>query len=99
MRPVRIHLMDLVRRHDASGAHWSYVEDADHVTRGVMCWVVTLHNAIIQRRSDDWASVQRVSAHTIKLANGAELVTDEYVAWQVLRRLERADETQTHRHP
>lgn len=89
----RVHLMDLVKRHDASSATWKYVEDTDHVTRGVMCWVVTLHNAIIERRSNDWASVHRKYEHTIKLANGAELVTDEYVAWQVLRRLEQAHET------
>jgi hypothetical protein len=85
----RVHLMDLVRRHEASHATWRYVEDTDHVTRGVMCWVVTLHYALVQDQSA-WASRYRVKEHTIKLANGAELVTDEYIAHQVLKRLEQA---------
>jgi hypothetical protein len=92
----RVHLMDLVRRADASDADWAYVEDADHVTRGVMCWRVTLFHALIP--TDGGYGQYRVAAHTFNLANGAELVTDEYIAHQVLQRLEQADETQTHRH-
>jgi hypothetical protein len=86
----RVHLMDLVRRHDASSATWQYVEDTDHVTKGVMCWVVTLHGALLEPKRCNWVSSYRAVAHTIKLANGAELVTDEYVAHQVLKRLEKA---------
>lgn len=81
----RVHLMDLVRRHDASDADWAYVEDTDHVTRGVMRWRVTLFHALIPTEG-----YRRVAAHTFNLANGAELITDEYVAWQVLKRLEQA---------
>jgi hypothetical protein len=91
MRTTKVHLMDLVRRHDATSAEWKYVEDTDHVTRGVMCWVVTLHDAVIEPKRT-WASVYRVKAHTIKLANCAELVTDEYIAHMVNKRLEDANE-------
>jgi hypothetical protein len=84
----RVHLMDLVRRHDASDANWAYVEDPAHVTRGVMCWRVTLFHALIP--TEGGYGQYRVAAHTIKLANGAELVTDEYVAHRVLKRLEQA---------
>lgn len=93
----RVHLMDLVKRHDASDAEWAYVEDTSHVTRGVMCWRVTLSHALIP--TEGGYGQYRVAAHTIQLANGAELVTDEYIAHQVLKRLEQADETKTHRHP
>jgi len=86
---AKIHLMDLVRRHDASDASWEYVEDTDHVTKGVMCWRVTLFHALIPNTGGG-ASQYRVAAHTFNLANGAELITDEYVAWRVLQRLEAA---------
>lgn len=88
MRTTKVHLMDLVQRHDATSAEWKYVEDTDHVTRGVMCWVVTLFHAMVP--SEGWYGRYRVAAHTIKLANGAELVTDEYIAHQVIKRLEEA---------
>lgn len=84
---AKIHLMDLVRRHDAQGAVWAYITDPDHVTPNVKCWQVTLLNALIPAGS---CGKRRVSAHTFNLANGAELITDEYVAWQVLQRLEQA---------
>lgn len=87
MKTVKVHLMDLVRRHDAKSATWEYVEDTDHTTKGVMCWVVTLHKALI---SNGGFTKLRVEAHTIKLANGAELITDEYVAHLVNQRLEQA---------
>jgi hypothetical protein len=76
-----------VRRHDAHGAVWAYITDTTHVTPNVKCWQVTLLNALIP--VGDFGR-RRVTAHTFNLANGAELVTDEYVAWQVLRRLEQA---------
>lgn len=91
----RVHLMDLVRRHDARGAIWTYITDTTHITPNVKCWQVTLLDALIPVGA---CGKRRVTAHTFNLANGAELVTDEYIAHQVLKRLERADETQTHRH-
>jgi hypothetical protein len=84
---AKIHLMDLVRRHDAQGAVWAYITDTTHVTPNVKCWQVTLLNALIDV---GWQGKRRVAAHTFNLANGAELITDEYVAWQVLQRLEAA---------
>ena len=86
--PTRIHLMDLVRRYKAESAEWAYVENTEHVTRGVMHWVITLKNVTLPKE-DSWYP-RRVAAHTFNLANGAELITDEYVAWQVLQRLEQA---------
>lgn len=85
---AKVHLMDLVRRYNAESAEWKYVENTEHVTRGVMHWVITLSNATIPK----WESPYpiRVRSHTFNLANGAELITDEYVAWQVLQRLEQA---------
>lgn len=92
MKPTQINLMDLVRRYQASSAEWKYVENTDHVTRGVMHWVITLKNVTLPRgdsaSSGSWAT--RIAAHTFNLANGVELITDEYIAWQVLQRLERA---------
>ena len=88
MKPTRVHLMDLVRRHDAQGAVWAYVTDHTHVTPDVKCWQVTLLDAKIP--VGNYRGYARVRAHTFTLANGAELVTDEYVAWQVLQRLEQA---------
>jgi len=85
---VKIHLMDLVRRHDAQGAVWAYITDTTHVTPNVKCWQVTLLNPLIGVGT--WNQPRRVAAHTFNLANGAELITDEYVAWQVLQRLEAA---------
>jgi hypothetical protein len=84
----RVHLMDLVRRHDAQGAVWAYITDTTHVTPNVKCWQVTLLNPLMG--VDAWNRQHRVRAHTFNLANGAELITDEYVAWQVLKRLEQA---------
>jgi hypothetical protein len=83
--------MDLVRRHDASHATWEYVEDTGHVTKGVKCWVVTLHHALVT--SGQWYGQYRVAAHTTKLANSADLITDEYIAHMVNKRLEEANET------
>jgi hypothetical protein len=88
MKTVKIHLMDLVRRHDAQGAVWAYITDPDHVTPNVKCWQVTLLNPLMG--VNVWNQPRRVAAHTFNLANGAELITDEYVAWQVLKRLEDA---------
>lgn len=85
---AKIHLMDLVRRHDATGAVWAYITDTTHVTPNVKCWQVTLLNPLIG--AGPWNRPRRVSVHTFNLANGAELITDEYVAWQVLQRLEQA---------
>ena len=85
MRKHQVHLMDLVREYDAKGATWHYIEDPDHVTRGVMCWCVVLHNAKVGSNRFD-----RVASHTVKLANSCGLVADEYIAYQVLRRLEQA---------
>jgi hypothetical protein len=85
---AKIHLMDLVRRHDADGAVWAYITDTSHVTPNVKCWQVTLLNAKLPTAIHD--RYRRVMSHTINLANGAELITDEYVAWQVLQRLEAA---------
>ena len=84
---AKIHLMDLVRRHDAQGAVWAYITDPYHRTPDVKCWQVTLLNALIPAGTHGY---RRVAAHTFNLANGAELITDEYVAWQVLQRLEAA---------
>ena len=89
MRKTKIHLMDLVRRHQAESAEWRYVENADHVTRGVMCWQVTFKRARIETSDGGW---QHVASHTLNLANGAELITDEYVANQVLKRLDKAND-------
>jgi hypothetical protein len=85
---AKVHLMDLVRRHDAQGAVWAYITDTTHVTPNVKCWQVTLLNPLIG--TDTWNQPRRVAAHTFNLANGAELIADEYVAWQVLQRLEAA---------
>ena len=79
--------MDLVRQYKADSAEWRYVEDPDHVTRGVMCWQVTFKRARIETSDGGW---QHVATYTLNLANGAELITDEYVANQVLKRLEEA---------
>lgn len=87
MRPSKVHLMDLVQRYKAESAEWAYVENTEHMTRGVMHWVITLKNVTMP----DWESPpRRIAAHTFNLANGSELITDEYVAWQVLQRLEQA---------
>lgn len=84
---AKVHLMDLVRRHDAQGAVWAQITDPDHVTPNVKCWQVTLLNALIPAGTHGY---RRVSAHTFNLANGAELITDEYIAHQVALRLEQA---------
>jgi hypothetical protein len=89
MRKTKIHLMDLVRRHQAESAEWRYVENADHATRGVMCWQVTLINVRTYNAHGSW---RKIASHTFNLANGAELITDEYVANQVLKRLDKAND-------
>ena len=88
MHVTKVHLADLVRRYNAERAEWAYVEDADHVTKGVMCWVVTLFNATMPKWEDYYP--RRVREHIIKLGTNAELVTDEYIAHIVLQRLEQA---------
>jgi len=90
MRKIEIHLMDLVRRHKAESAEWRYVEDADHVTRGVMCWQVTLNKVRVESSDGGW---EYKAKHTFNLCHHAELITDEYVAKQVLKRLDKANET------
>lgn len=85
---AKVHLMDLVQRHNADGAVWTYITDTSHVTPNVKCWQVTLLNAELPTAM--FGRYRRVAAHTFNLANGAELITDEYVAWQVLQRLEAA---------
>lgn len=87
MKSVKVHLMDLVRRHDATGAVWALINDPDHVTPNTKCWQVTLLDALIPAGR---YGHRRVAAHTFNIANGVELVTDEYIAWQVLKRLEQA---------
>ena len=84
---AKVHLMDLVRRHDAQGAVWAYITDPYHRTPDVKCWQVTLLNALVPVGTHGY---RRVSAHTFNLANGAELITDEYIAHQVALRLEQA---------
>ena len=87
MKTIKVHLMDLVERYKAESAEWAYVEDTEHMTRGVMHWVITLKNVTMPK----WESPPyRVAAHTFTLSYGTELVTDEYIAWQVLKRLEQA---------
>ncbi len=87
MTTTKINLLDLVRRHDASHATWELIEDPYHVTKGVMCWVVTLHNAV-RTPEHSWFAQYRVASHTIQLANGVELITDDYIAHMVNQRLE-----------
>lgn len=83
-RGSEVHLVDLVDLHAAKSAKWEYVENTEHVTRGVMHWVVTLYGATM--RSDaGWTH----GTHVIKLANGANLLTDEYVTRLVIKELER----------
>jgi len=83
-RGTEVHLIDLVDIHNASSAKWEYVENTEHVTRGVMHWVVTLYDAMVP---DDRGWRRR--NHVIKLANGANLLTDEYVTRLVIKELER----------
>ena len=86
MNRTKVHLKDLVARHDASGAEWHYIENTDHVTPGVMCWLVILFHALIPVGP---RGQLRVTAHTIKLANCADLIVDEYVADLVTARMNR----------
>lgn len=86
----RVHLTDLVRRNSAKSATWEYIEDTDHVTRGVMHWVVTLKGVSPSEECFVNGRYIRTATRVIKLAHGAELITDEYVAQQVLERLEAA---------
>ena len=83
-RGSEVHLVDLVDLHGAKSAKWEYVENTEHVTRGVMHWVVTLYDATVR---GDWGWVR--GTHVIKLANGANLLTDEYVTRLVIKELER----------
>jgi hypothetical protein len=84
-RGSEVHLVDLVDLHGAKSAKWEYVENTEHVTKGVMHWVVTLYDAT--RRCHDRGWVR--GTHVIKLANGANLLTDEYVTRLVIKELER----------
>lgn len=80
-----IHLSDLVGVYNASGAEWHYIEKTYHVTRGVMHWVVTLYNATAPKWEDPPFYNK---THVIELANGCELIVDEYVARLVIKRME-----------
>lgn len=91
MTRAKVHVADLVRRYNAERAEWAYIEDPDHVTKGVMCWVVTLFNVTMPKWEDYYP--RRVREHVIKLGTGADLVVDEYVADLVWARLEQANET------
>jgi hypothetical protein len=83
----KIHLIDLVDRYQAKSASWEYVEDTKHVTKGVMHWVVTLHKATAPK----WEDPPYYSkTHVIELANGCELILDEYVTRLVLKRFTEA---------
>ena len=83
-RGSEVHLVDLVDLHAAKSAKWEYVEDTDHVTRGVMHWVVTLYDAKIPIGQRGWIR----TTHVITLAHGARLLTDEYVTRLVVQKLE-----------
>lgn len=89
MKRTRVHLKDLVTRYDADSATWEFREDTDHMTRGVMCWHIMLHNAALPTR----LRARRVSEYPIKLATCCDLIVDEYVADLVWARLEQANET------
>jgi len=79
----KIHLINLVDRYQAKSASWEYVENPKHVTKGVMHWVVTLYNATAPK----WEYPSFFNkTHVIELANGSELIVDEYVTRLVLER-------------
>jgi hypothetical protein len=84
---TKVHLIDLVGTYNASGAEWHYIENTKHVTKGVMHWVVTLYNATAPKWEDPpfWRTT-----HVIELANGCELIVDEYVTRLVLNRFKEA---------
>lgn len=86
---TKINLMHLVEEYKAESAEWEYVEDTTHKTRGVMHWVVRLNNVTMPRweSTTNWWK-HRKASHTITLANGADLITDDYIAHQVIKRLE-----------
>jgi|LauGreDrversion4_2_1035121.scaffolds.fasta_scaffold2168802_2 hypothetical protein len=84
-RGTEVHLVDLVDLHAAKSAKWEYVEDTEHATKGVMHWLVTLYDAKIPIGERGWIR----KTHVIKLANGANLLTDEYVTRLVIKELER----------
>ena len=86
----RVHLSDLVDRHKADSAEWHYIEDTKHVTKGVMHWVVILHHAIVE---NEFGGRRYVKNHVIELANGCELIVDEYVTRLVLKRMEVTNES------
>lgn len=86
----RVHLSDLVDRYQAKSATWEYVENTYHVTRGVMHWVVTLYKATAPKWEDPPFYNK---THVIELANGCELIVDEYVTRLVLKRMEVANES------
>lgn len=81
----RVHLSDLVGVYNASGAEWHYIENTKHVTKGVMHWVVTLYNATAPKW--EYPSFYK-KTHVIELANGSELIVDEYVTNLVINRFE-----------
>ena len=81
----QIHLSDLVNTYQAKSASWEYVENTKHVTKGVMHWVVTLYNATAPK----WEYPPFYNkTHVIELANGSELIVDEYVTNLVIKRME-----------
>ena len=85
MGRTKLKLIHLVDQYNASGAEWHYVENTKHVTKGVMHWVVTLYNAT----SPKWEYPPFYNkTHVIELANGSELIVDEYVTNLVIKRME-----------
>jgi len=81
---TEIHLHDLVDKYLAKSATWEYVENTEHKTKGVMHWVVTLYDAKLPIYERGW--IRRT--HTMALANGCHLNTDEYIARLVIQKLE-----------
>ena len=81
----QIHLHHIVDEYKAESAKWEYVEDTEHVTRGVMHWVVTLYKAT----SPKWESPSFWrSTHVMAISTGCHLNTDEYVTRLVIQKLE-----------
>lgn len=81
----QIHLNDLVNTYQAKSASWHYIENTKHVTKGVMHWVVTLYNATAPK----WEYPPFYNkTHVIELANGCDLIVDEYVTRLVIKRME-----------
>lgn len=81
----KVHLSDLVDRHNASGAEWHYIENTKHVTKGVMHWLVILFNATV---INEYGGRRFAKTHVVELANGCDLIVDEYVTRLVIKRME-----------